>query len=76
MPEPKGIPCPKCGEVLWFYRIYQEELMLDREGDPIEIWDIEDEEWDYEEVACPSCGYKPKYRWQETGLGYNIILDA
>ncbi|KKL53151.1 hypothetical protein LCGC14_2278290 [marine sediment metagenome] len=70
------VPCPKCGEPLWFYRIYQVDLMLDREGDPIEIGDIADDPWDHEEVACPSCGHKPKYHWEETGLGHIIILNV
>lgn len=76
-PGPKAVPCPECGEQLWFYRIYQDDLMLDSEGQPIEIKDISDDPWDLEEVACPSCGHKPKYRWREGGLGHRIIiLDA
>lgn len=74
MPEPKTVTCPRCGEQLWFYRIYQEVLIFDREGDPIEIQDIEDTGWDHEEVACPNCDHKPKYEWQETGLGNVIVL--
>lgn len=60
-----NVPCPKCGEPLWFYRIYQETLI---EGE--DILNIDFAEWDHEEVACPSCDYKPEYKWS----GEAIIL--
>ncbi|KKN36026.1 hypothetical protein LCGC14_0777650 [marine sediment metagenome] len=59
------VPCPKCGEPLWFYRIYQEQLIEDED-----ILNIECAEWDHEEVACPICDYKPKYKW----VGEAIVL--
>ena len=59
------VPCPKCGEPLWFYRIYQEPLT---EGE--DILNIEYAEWDHEEVACPSCNYRPEYKWD----GEAVIL--
>lgn len=65
MPDEVNVPCPKCGEPLWFYRIYQEELI---EGE--DILNIEYAEWDHEEVACPNCNYTPAYKWD----GEAIVL--
>ena len=66
MTDEGNVPCPQCGTPLWFYRIYQEPLTVGED-----ILDIGYAEWDNEEVACPSCDYKPAYRW----VGEAIVLD-
>ena len=54
------VHCPKCGELLWFYRIYSEPLVEDKD-----ILDISCSEWDEEYVICRRCKYIPAHEWWE-----------
>ncbi len=54
------VPCPKCGKPLWFYRVYSEPLVVDKD-----IVEVGYTEWDEEYVICRECKHKPDHEWWE-----------
>ena len=52
------VPCPECGHPLWFYRVYEEPLVDDKD-----IIEVGYTEWDTEFVICRRCNHMPEHEW-------------